>query len=368
LRQTPPDQQPELTQAYETLLEEHLRIWPDQETSDDVRMWYGRLLASRRDWPASIAAFQQVRPQSEFYTESLKLVADGYDHQLQQLAGDTEQADNQRKLLLTAATQYLQPIVTGPANRWPATWNDAQRAAALALARLHVRYADPSSPYAAQLLTAALQGASHPMPDANDHWQTAARLTLVSALVRNQRVAEARTLFAQQKSAPADLLFETLTTIVAEIPLATSTAARKELGELALSLVQRLDAISGEMDEKSLAQLNADRAAALAATGDRTAALAQYGALAAQHPNHADVQEQYAALLAESDVPADLRTALTQWQAVEVRSRRGGERWRRARAARIELLSRLGESAQAEKLTRLTRLLYPDWNANSQPK
>jgi hypothetical protein len=358
-----------VSEAYAALLEEHLRIWPSNETSDNVRMWHGRLLVSRRDWPRAIAALQQVRPQSEFYTESVKLVAQAHDQQLQQLANDSGQSADQRKILLAAATQYLQPIITGPANRWPATWTDAQREAALGLARLHLRYAERSSPYAAQLLTAALQGASLSMKlDANSNWRTAASLTLVAALARNERVGEARTLFTQVKSEAPDLLLEALPTIVAEIPLATTTAARKDLGELALSLVQRLDAVSGKLDEKSLAQLNAGRAAALAAIGDRTAALTQYGALAAQYPDDADVQEQYAALLAASDVPVDLRNALAQWQAVEVRSRRGGDRWHRARAARIHLLSRLGESEQAEKLTRLTRLLYPDWNEGAQSK
>ena len=100
----------------------------------------------------------------------------------------------------------------------------------------------------------------------------------------------------------------------------------------------------------------------MASAGDRPAALAQYAALAAQSPDDAEIQERYAAYLAASDSPAELRESLARWHRVEWRSRRGGLRWRRARAARIDLLTRLGDRMEAEKLLRLTRLLYPDWN------
>ena len=56
------------------------------------------------------------------------------------------------------------------------------------------------------------------------------------------------------------------------------------------------------------------------------------------------------------------RQSLARWSAIESRSRRDSDRWRRARRARIDLLNRLGEADEAEKLTRLTRLLYPNWD------
>jgi hypothetical protein len=103
------------------------------------------------------------------------------------------------------------------------------------------------------------------------------------------------------------------------------------------------------------------RASALDVAGHRQEALAAFAQLAEQMPDDGRVQESYAALLAGSDSAAELREALPRWQQVEQRSRAGSPRWRRARQARIDLLTRLGDDEAAEKLQRLTRLLYPDW-------
>jgi tetratricopeptide (TPR) repeat protein len=124
-----------------------------------------------------------------------------------------------------------------------------------------------------------------------------------------------------------------------------------------------LDERHTELSDSDLGRLDRCRAAALAAAGDRQAALAHYAALVAQSPDDGELQESYAKLLAVSDSDAELRQAQALWQQVESRSRRGGERWRRARTARIELLKSLGDEAEAVKLVRLTRLLYPDWDA-----
>jgi hypothetical protein len=138
-------------------------------------------------------------------------------------------------------------------------------------------------------------------------------------------------------------------------------SARRELGQLALELVRILDSRRNELNDDEAMRLRRYLAAALGATGERAAALVQYSALIEQSPDDGGLQERYAALLSESKDAAELRNALARWHGVEQRSRRGGPRWRRARQARVDLYTRLGEKEEAEKLIRLTRLLYPDW-------
>jgi len=364
LRESAPADRPPIAQLYETLLQEHLRVWPAQATADDVRMWQGRLLEVRRDWPAAITVFQQVRPASKHYAESLRLAAEGYDQQLRRLDTQSEDGKLEQARLLAAATKSFQPIITGPQNRWPNPWIDVQRDVAVELARLHVRYGAPASPYAVQLLSAALRGAPAAAASKSQDWQTTARVLLIAALARNGKIADAQAIASQLTVGPPDLLLEALAIVVEQMPpAASSNATQKELGQLALALVKLIDAQDSEFDSKSRTRLNDCRAAAMAAVGDRTAALALYAALAAQSPNDGDVQERYAALLAASDSPDEMRQALARWQTVETRSRRGGDRWRRARHARIDLLTRLGETAEAEKFLRLSRLQYPDWDA-----
>ena len=37
-------------EAYSNLLSEHLRLWPNSATGNQVRDWYGRLLFQQRNW------------------------------------------------------------------------------------------------------------------------------------------------------------------------------------------------------------------------------------------------------------------------------------------------------------------------------
>ena len=90
---------------------------------------------------------------------------------------------------------------------------------------------------------------------------------------------------------------------------------------------------------------------------DRRAAVRELAALVENNPRDGDLRETYARRLAESRSVVDRREALQVWRTVERLSRPQGERWWRARQARIDLLRELGDPA-AERLDALTRLLH----------
>jgi hypothetical protein len=296
-----------------------------------------------------------------------------------QRGGETTTAE--RAQLLASATQFLQRIITGKENRWPETWSDLQRDTAVDLARLYLRYSDPSSPYAEQLLTAAIRGSDDASGDEVQTWRAEAQSLLIAALTKRGKTAEAQEVAKLLANPPPDVMLETLD-ILDELKATPTDGAKppfdlaqgspfdkaqgkQAVGQLALELAQLVEARHTELDGEQLARLDRYRAGALATTGDWAGAATQYAAIAQASPDDGEVQESYAALLTQSDSPEHLRQALVRWTAVERRSRRGGERWLRARRARIELLNRLGEQAEAEKLVRLTRLLYPEWDAAS---
>lgn len=361
-----------LAAAYEELLREHLAQWANQSSADDVRLWLGRLLVTRREWQRAIDVLQQVRPETAAYSASVKLIIECYENQLRDWAESLEKSDASahRNRLLSAATQQLQPIITGPNNQWPAEWNDLQRDVALALARLHLRYTEEPSPYAEKLLIAALHGATKFDSANRTSWCGAAHCQLLIAMVRNGKVEEIHSLLDETiSSASADVLLELLADLDRQMAVAVSSAQKDPhvVGQVALKIARHLDAHRIDLATDALPRLAMYRATALAATGERAAALAQMGALATEWPNNADIQERYAMLLATSDSPEELRQAVGQWQKVEGGSRSGSPRWRRARQGRIELLTRLGDTAVAERLLRLTRLLYPDWGTATVP-
>ncbi len=87
--------------------------------------------------------------------------------------------------------------------------------------------------------------------------------------------------------------------------------------------------------------------------------VAEYKQLAEKFPKEGTIQEAYAVLLSRSERPNQLQLAFDRWTEVERQCQQSGPRWKRARRARIEILQRLGKQTEAEKLERLTRLLYP---------
>jgi hypothetical protein len=355
-------------ESYEELLREHLLHWQSSNSANEVRLWLGQLLAARRDWPGAIDVLRQTPAGAPELAQSVPLFAQCYEQRLQQLSGDPNSAQ-QTAALLSEATHFLQPIITGSDNRWPDGWTDLQCDTATTIARLHLRYSPQRPEYAERLLSAALSGAAT-APDSagRQAWAKTARVLLVTALVRNWKLKEATQLAPQVAAAPSAALFECLSSI--DRMLTASDSATDEwraLGELALKILSFLDGRRAELESAESVRLDAIRAAALAATGNRATALTLYASLAGSSSGDGNVHERYATLLGISDTSAELRQALAQWQVVEIRSRRGSPRWRRARQARLELLSRLGETAEAEKLLRLTRLLYPDWDSGAEP-
>jgi hypothetical protein len=356
MRADPPADREALVRTYVTLLDEHVEHFAAQPTADEVRLWQGQLLAALQDYSAAIAALQQVRPDCDLYLASVKLVAQCYGSQLRALDGRGEAATAERAQLLASATQFLQPIIVGKENRWPQSWSKVQREATLELARLHLRYSSPRSTYAEQLLTAAVRWGGSPDSADVATWRASTNALLVAFLARRERMNEAGSVAKELEGAPPSVLLETLEYF------GESLSKPQAAGEVALGIVRLVDARSQELDAAQLARLDRHRAAALAATGDWAGAATQYAALAAASPDDGDLQEKYATLLAQSDSPEHLRQALARWSAVETRSRRGGERWLRARRARIDLLTRLGDQNEAAKLVQLTKLLYPDWD------
>ena len=123
-------------------------------------------------------------------------------------------------------------------------------------------------------------------------------------------------------------------------------------------LLQRLQ--KGDPERaKELGRMTAAEAEQLASEGKLEKALAAYRQLMLADPMDGSLQEAYAELQAKRRTSEGRRNALRQWRQIEARTELNSPRWRRAREARIDLLEILGEQGRANKLRKLTVLLYP---------
>jgi len=313
---------PALIQHYKSLLEEHLQHWPQSSAATTVRLWLGRYWMSQQQWSSALQVLTEVDVSSGQSVESVFMATECFLRKLQQSAAETPQEVSQRSELVAQAKDFLQPRFVDSSGNWLQEWDNSTRSWALKLSEMHLRYAPAGHTYARNLLSASLAAA----PTADEAWKRQASVLLAKAQIRCGEI------------------------------------------EQALKVVETAQQIAPEPADRVSLALELLEAEALAALGKQDRALALYRKLLAAHPENGELHESYGQLLSRSTEQADLRLALQTWQQIEKQSKPAGPRWLRARQARLELFERLGEGEQAEKLSKLTKLLYPQVADSFQAK
>lgn len=344
---------PSAAQAYAEYLDlcrEHLRHWSAGPTAGEVQWWLGRALAARSQWPTAIETLKTIEPSSPHYSDSIQVLATAYRHAVQ-----SQSNTSQRRQLVAEATQHLQAAILGEDNQWPTKWTSSQRVCAVELARMQLGAGGAS--YAERMLHAALGG----KPAAEKAYREMAVPLLAMSLVMQKKTAEAVATLrqgagSQSLAGLADRLVTQLVEQTADQQKdASPSSEQAALGQLLLATLD----LAGDDAEQWETPTMRYRAAALAAIGNTAEAQTYYAALIKQFPRNGQLQQEFAQVLSRGSTSEDLEQALAAWGRVESGSRRGGPRWQQARQARIHTLTRLGRQQEADKLEKLTNLLYP---------
>ncbi|MHB8973095.1 MAG: tetratricopeptide repeat protein [Pirellulaceae bacterium] len=326
------------TQRYTALLEQHLTLWPDSPTSNVAREWLGKLRESESRWEAAVDAYRGIQPDAEQFSTNLPALTRCWERWIDQQPAASQEAAK----MATDAARYFDDLILdpnqhspnqhspnqhSPEQRWPERWTDAQRAAALASARLRLAYLHDGYVDAERALTAALQSTQ----DVDDAWRATAQSLLVLAIAGQPgRIDEANKLLEQLGTGSPDRLLEVvdgLSTLVKRAP----PQLRSQLAQLQLTALEHLQNGNVRLDDTQRVRIDQVRAESLLAAGRNQDALQVYQQLAASQPDNGQVQIDYAQLLLESDDPATLSLAVTQWQKVLRRLRPGSDDWFRAK-------------------------------------
>ena len=336
-------------ESYEILLKEQLEIWPRGNEADTARWWWGRLRFSRGEWFAAIEQFSTVSRKSPQFGAATLAAAQCYERELSRLAKGAARVE-----LVAAATEYLQPIVTGAENRWPEEWTELQRSVALRLSEMQLRHLPEGHDYAYKMLRAALRSS----PDADATWESLATALAAAALARRGDVTGAFQMLWNEKTFTAKNVLLFLETV--QFLQQPNEELQLEMAETVVRITD-LTASSVEQAEnkRTMGQLARYHGMAHELLGHRQKALVAYHEWMQYSPENGAAQETYATLVGKSRNPKYLRESLDVWQQIERRSKPAGPRWWRARRARIDLLEQLGKEAQAEKLRQITTVLHP---------
>ena len=338
-------------EAYANLLGEHLENWPTGPAADEARLRLGRLQEHRAEWQAAVAAYRGISPDYAEYPRVLDALAGCYRHWLGQMQAEGQPAAE----VAREAVQWFESLVLQPDGGLPRTWTLAQRNAALAAAELRLTHTDDGAARAATLLRAALADPG----DASPEWTHAAESLLVFALAGQGQRQEAAETLARLSGGPPAQLLGTLDGL-ARAGRQAAPDVRRELAELQLQTIALIKARWNDLHAEQQRRVERLHAQALADAGRANDAIAAYAELAELYPDDGDIQEAYAALLAEQSDARSQQLALARWRTIEKRTPSDTERWYRAKYAIAELHLRQGRVEQAAKMIDLLELLHPE--------
>lgn len=318
---------------YNALLTQHATTWPQAASARSTEWRRTELLAQRKRWRELLDRLRPIPDTDPRREAKQRLLVAAYAASLRESSDE-----------LAAALPDLEAVILGTPRSWPGEWSVSQRDAAMVLSRHALAQAD-SLDYARLMLRKAVRDA--PSPPAE--WRLrAVSLLVVAALAADDSRAASQWMSSFEEIDPdaRQRLFESTREHVRAKP--------ESLPQEADRLLASTRALAGDTRVST-----GQRAAALADTGQDTAARQLYERLAAERPNDRGTQIAYAELLGAGTLPADHEAALAIWRKLEARSERATDAWFASRLGRLRMLVALGREEEATKLLRLTRLLAP---------
>lgn len=314
---------PAAAERYAALLAEHLQLWPDSDTSLQARVWLGKLRESQSQWEQAVAAYRDLRPDSDELVASFPALVRCWEKWLEA----QREAGQKVEDAATAAAQYFDALILGPDRQWPTKWTPLQRTAALAAARVRLTYMNNACADAERALQAAWLSADQ----ADDAWRNEAQSLLVVAVAGQPgRAMEARQLLDTLGGESPDRMLDVVHGLSA-LSQRAGQDLREPLAKLQLAALDHLQQSSATLQEPQRIRLEQVRAEALRAAGRLKESLEVYQQLATARPDDGRVQMDFGQLLLESDEPSARDQAVTQWQKIMRRVPPASDDWFRAK-------------------------------------
>lgn len=331
------------------VLREHIATWPETPETDDVRWQLARLLEANARWGDAIGAYASLGPNFKDASSLVDATARCYVSLFEQLekSGDKQRVNTQAR----EAVAWFMRLTPEPGDP---EWNDASRKASLAAARILLARVPDGAAEAERTIQRAIAENA----DASSDWLARANMLRIVALAEQGDLARAQPLLNSTMQGPPDAFLGMLTTIgdlLRDTPTDRAGALASLQGQLAQYGTTRSDlsAAQRRMAERLLAE-------ALAKSGNKADAIAEYRKLVAANPRDRGVYTGLARLLSEQADKPSQAEALTMWRKIDTGSKDGSDEWFEAKYEIARLQHRLGDSDQAKRIITLLRLTHPD--------
>ncbi|MFM9963499.1 MAG: tetratricopeptide repeat protein [Planctomycetaceae bacterium] len=331
--------------------------YSDQPVAAEAAWLLGQMRERQQDFLEAIELFASIPAMHTRFDEAWAAIARCHERHVSRLRAEkkpTAEAESAAIKQLQSAVEVLKSQISN--SKFPISNPQAELLVRFARLLLERHPADYKT--ADQWLAAVLAQAKD-----RDWLRTAEQLRVVS-LAGQRRIAEAEKLIgALDESGPDELLalLDGLSAVAARCDRGTQTL----VAELQLRASQALAESPKKLTEAQRLRLWRTRAEAFAATGQPTKAVAVYQQLVEKSPRDSKLLRTAAELCESLSSTTGDQQAKTFWRRLETVLKAGSPEWLDARWHVIHCCQRLGESAEATKLLKVTKLLYPDLGGDS---
>lgn len=339
--------------------------YPDQPEAAEAAWLLGQMHERQQQYVEAIELFASIPEKHSRFDEAWSAIARCHERQLARLRAENKPTEATE----SAAFKQLSPIAEAIVGRTPTSDRPdvGVRATSTPLAPLSAANAELLVRLARLLLErqpvdykSADQWLEVVLARAKDRkWLKAAEQLRVVSLAGQRRIDEAEKLIGSlQEAGPDELL--TLLDGLAAVAARCDMGTQRLVAELQLRTSQALSEAPAKLTDAQRLRLWRARAEAFAATGQPTKAVAVYQQLVEKSPRDAKLLRTAAELCESLSSTAGDQQAKMFWRRLEGLLKAGSPEWLDARWHVIRNCQRLGERAEADKLLKVTKLLYPE--------
>ena len=334
--------------AYKKLLEEHLSRWPQQASSNQARLWLGRVLAADGKWSAANQTLFKVDPKSASYPEAMAVAGKCCIKECRTLKKNGDSQLSQRATALSEKLKMAASILIDA---------NSPLAPAMVADTVMLQMQYTSSPYRSALGLIQRGLKSITKNDSENRWRLEA--LQVEALVGLGRYREAldtvRT-FSGSKELTVQLILS-LDDLENRQAKTVDRTRLHSIAEIQMACIKKIGDISVLASRKELAVIQAKTLERLGKISDALTGLRK---LSSEYSEDGQIQMRFADLLIQQGESGNLREALRKYREVARKTRPQTERWFAAKYGEARARLRLGDAKKAAQMIRTTQVLYPD--------
>ena len=335
-------------ERFVALLNEHVRRWPHDPTTVQVRLTLARLLLHQKKWNEALEVLKQIDPGEDRFPEAMELV-----HQVYRRRWAASDSQAQAALVREAALWFEQ-VLLGPGRQWPVHWAPVHHHAARRAARWWLTPPSQQVQRAGEILDQALADSQITPEDRSRHagWR-------ILAYVLQGRDPSAEVAAWVEKAPVADRLelVELLDAWGGRLP----ANRRHRLAAWQKRLAEGLLA-SGKLSPEASAALQPALARALLWLGRWEQAVERFRRLHQQYPRQRAFHVALAEALLRSGQRPLVEESLQHWRLLQRRSRPGSAPWFQAKYHLAEAYLALGQRERARRIVEVTEVLHPEFD------